>query len=120
MTTERFPIWLARQLDRRNWSQTDLAKKVGTNSSVVSRWVRGERIPSTRSVEKIAEAFDVDPDYVLAISGHRPNDLDDEDELKEELVAMIEAHPKPVSDRLIIAIRSILELDAAGSGDQSR
>lgn len=110
MPTERFPLWLARQLDRRKWSQTEFASRIGTNSSVVSRWVRGERVPDTKSVDKIADVLGYDVDFVLALAGHRPAMEIDEDDLRAELHALIDAHPGPIAEDVIDAVRAVLAL----------
>ena len=41
---------------RAGLSQKDLAERVGTTPSVISRWESGRAEPSTRSMKRIAEA----------------------------------------------------------------
>lgn len=80
MTKERFPSWLARQLDRKEWSQSELARRIETSSSVVNRWVRGERVPDTKSIDRLADVFNADVDRLLTMTGHRPDFEDDADD----------------------------------------
>lgn len=105
MSTEAFPDWLKRQLIRREWSQADLARKLDIGSGMVSRWARGERVPSSDSCERIAEALGVDADYVLALAGHRPA-IHEDDPTTAAIVSLVRKI-KWTEDRN--PIRSMLE-----------
>jgi len=39
---------LKAELARRDWSQNELARKLGTDSAVVSRWMTGQRTPELK------------------------------------------------------------------------
>jgi transcriptional regulator with XRE-family HTH domain len=51
---------------QRDWSQGDLAKKIGTSAAIVGRYERGEMTPSIDVARNIANAFGVTLDYLLA------------------------------------------------------
>ena len=42
-----FQKYLNKELYKRDWSQRELAGKVGVHESLVSRWMKGERVPNT-------------------------------------------------------------------------
>jgi len=44
---------------KRGWSQTELAKAVGSRQPVISRLERGEGNPSLSTLRKIAQAFNL-------------------------------------------------------------
>ena len=44
---------------KRGWSQTELAKAVGTRQPVISRLERGEGNPSLHTLQRIAKALDL-------------------------------------------------------------
>ena len=48
-----------------NWSQADLAKKIGTSAPIVGRYEREEIKPSIDVASKIADALDVTLDYLV-------------------------------------------------------
>lgn len=89
MKHESFGAWLGRQLLRREWSQADLARATGISSGRISEWVRGTRLPNSESAIRLADALHEDPDYVLALSGHRPAALTDDDPEIAAVVATV-------------------------------
>lgn len=101
MSEQQFAHWLSDQMRSRDWNQVELAAKIGTHSSVVSRWVRGERVPDTKSIDKIADVFGLPVDVVLTVAGHRPNvedlDVDDPRELLAERIRRIELRDDDIS-----------------------
>ena len=72
------------------WSQTDLAKKIGTSAPIVGRYEREEIKPSIDVASKIADALDVTLDYLLGKSDEMVLDkknlqrLSDIEQLPEE------------------------------------
>ena len=46
---------------RKNWTQGDLAKALGITHVNVAQWENGTRNPKTETLERIAEALDIDP-----------------------------------------------------------
>jgi transcriptional regulator with XRE-family HTH domain len=88
LTEPDIPTWLRRQLARRDWTAADLARRLDVPSARVSEWITGKRRPNPQTCIRLADAFDVDLDTVLAIAGHRsvPVPLDDP---KADLIALI-------------------------------
>src|SRR5437762_3640819 len=56
---------LAEVRDLANLSQTDLAKRLGISSSLVSHWESGIRVPSESQVMELSRALGVSLDYLL-------------------------------------------------------
>jgi len=70
------------ELIRRQWSISDLARKIDSQPSLVSRWMQGQR-PNTESIAMIGNALSLDILKLLELAGHIPvgllNAEDDED-----------------------------------------
>ncbi|MBR1911711.1 MAG: helix-turn-helix domain-containing protein [Treponema sp.] len=47
-------------------SQKELASRIGVSEVTVSRWLNGERNPSVRTVEKLAEVLETSASYLLS------------------------------------------------------
>lgn len=110
MREETFSRWIRRQLDRREWSQADLARKLNVSPSVVNRWLLGTRIPSPAYCDLIADALSVDLDIVLFQAGHRPMPKRiDPDDPKLEIQGLVDR-----VDWSVPAIRAAIDRVIAG------
>ena len=54
-----FGAWLGDSMRGRGLSQADLARTVGVADAQVSRWRRGQVVPSVHSLQRIADTFGV-------------------------------------------------------------
>jgi transcriptional regulator with XRE-family HTH domain len=66
---EEFALWLANQLDERNYSNNAFAKRIGVAQSSVSYWTTGHVIPNPDNCRRIADALGVPRDEVLRRAG---------------------------------------------------
>jgi transcriptional regulator with XRE-family HTH domain len=83
---EGFPLWLQRRLQERDWTITDLARAMGVQTSLISRWMAGRQKPTAESANRIAEVLQISVDEVLTEAGLRPVLVTDEDPRRAELV----------------------------------
>ena len=58
-TASPFGEWLTATMRSRDLSQAALARTVGVADAQVSRWRRGQVVPSVRHLQRLAEALDV-------------------------------------------------------------
>lgn len=68
---EEFAAFVRSELRRREWVQSDLARRAGVPTGSLTRWLNGTRRPKPESVLRLADALNADPDAVLAMVGHR-------------------------------------------------
>lgn len=86
--SQDFAQWFKTQLARRDWNQSDFARKTGISQTTVSTWVRGRSVPDPASCDTIADAFLLGLDDVLTHAGHRPGALRS-DEAGEAVTRMV-------------------------------
>jgi len=55
---------------KNNWSQTDLAGKLGITRSSVNAWELGISTPSTSTIIQLSNIFHVPSDYILEINNN--------------------------------------------------
>lgn len=68
---------ILRQLrDERNWSQKQLADKLGISDSQVAHYETEDRLPSLQVLIDISRTFGVTTDYLLGLSSDRDCWLD--------------------------------------------
>ncbi|MDR1116746.1 MAG: helix-turn-helix domain-containing protein [Oscillospiraceae bacterium] len=65
----RFRIKALRK--EKGYSQSELAKIIGISQSAVASWESGVRIPTSDTLQQLAEFFEVSVDYLLGRSGDR-------------------------------------------------
>ncbi len=69
MSSEHFGKWLERELEKRSWSMSELARRCDVSHPTISRVVGGVRDPSPDLCRAIAEAFDMPEERVFRIAG---------------------------------------------------
>jgi transcriptional regulator with XRE-family HTH domain len=89
-----FGQWLSGLLKVRGMSQGELARRIEVPRSTVSKWVRGEHVPSRDSCDKIALALGIPFEEVAAAAGHMvPTETFSRGPVKDRLVELIERIP---------------------------
>ena len=91
---EPLQMMIRNELDRRDWSPSDLGRAIGSQPSLISRWFQGQR-PNTESLERIAKALDLDVRQLLVLAKHMPPDPEednDDPELASLILTIRKAH----------------------------
>src|SRR5215211_2043513 len=85
----RFAGWLSATMQSRGLSQAQLARSVGVADTQVSRWRRGQVVPTVQYLQRIADAFGVDRVTLDQLVGYPVAEAraDGEPELEAELQA---------------------------------
>ena len=86
---------------RRGWNYAEFAEAVGTDGSVVSRWIRDRR-PSSQMTRQMAERLGVDEDELMVIVGHRSEQRTDETPELADLIAKLRQIPMSRDSYLIL------------------
>lgn len=72
--TASFGTWLHSKISERGWTQAEAAKQLGVSPPTVGRWLKG-RTPEAAYLERVADVFVSDYDYVATLAGVRPREL---------------------------------------------
>ena len=64
--------FLRELMRRRGLLSSHLAAEIGISHSTVSRWLKGQDVPSTKSCWRLAEYSGVPLQKILSLSGHVP------------------------------------------------
>ncbi len=89
----------------KNWSQTQLAQKMGIHQNQVSAYERARNIPSTEVLIKLADIFAVSLDYLAFEAEDKPAKVDIKD---RDLLRRFEEVDK-LSDKDKGTIKEILD-----------
>lgn len=70
VAARRYGDWVSEQLQRRNWTQADLARRAGLKKQTVGSIVRGAATqPTAWQIAAIARVFRVEPNEVFELAG---------------------------------------------------
>lgn len=69
-----FSDWLLLELNDREWTQADLARKAKIKTATLSRIMTGARNAGKQTAESIATALDYPPEFVFRMAGILPPD----------------------------------------------
>lgn len=72
METIAFITWLQSELDKRGWSQADLARAIRMTTATVSRVMSGDRKPGIEFLIALAGALKVPPEEIYRAAGLLP------------------------------------------------
>lgn len=56
---KNFSVWLSQMLERRGWSQAELARRTGVSTATVSRLLSKTRHPSAIMCDRFGETLDI-------------------------------------------------------------
>jgi len=106
---KNFGSWLQSELDKREWTQADLARRSGMNSALVSYLTNGTRKLGLSSAIILSKTLRVPIETILAEAGHiqQPS----QNEAKEsQLLYLFRLLPEDEQDRMIAYIEAILNM----------
>lgn len=62
---DKIAVIIANLRKEKGWSQVELANESGVSREMISKYERGQAIPSVDAAKKIADAFSVSLDYLV-------------------------------------------------------
>ncbi len=69
MSSKHFSDWLEKEIEKRGWSMSELARRSNVSRPAISRVVSGERGAGSALCRAIAQAFDMPEEKVFRIAG---------------------------------------------------
>lgn len=78
-----FSEWLQKELNKRKWRPTDLAKRANISDAAVSRILKGERKADTDSLKAIAKALNISAEQIFRHAGLLPPENESDDWVEE-------------------------------------
>lgn len=90
---------------RQDWSQTQLAERMGVSNSYISRIESGVRVPTRKTIIRLSETLDLDnddEDLLLASAGHDPSgdSLLANEPVVVQLLGVLSRAPDDIADDL--------------------
>lgn len=111
---------IKRLRQERNWTQGELAQKIGIQQKQISAYERGVNFPSTEVLLKLAEIFDVSLDYLAFDKANTASKVHVKDRellrFFEIIDQMEESEKKTVKEmlNLVVIKQKVKELSGVG------
>jgi plasmid maintenance system antidote protein VapI len=83
----KFSEWLNEQLTSKQVKSTQLAKGIGLSYAAVYSLTKELRNPGPETVVKIANYFEIDPDWLLELADHRKPLINSQNSKEQESVS---------------------------------
>src|SRR6266508_3337793 len=81
--SHKFRDWLLNEMDKRGWSQSDLARSADLNRAVINKLLNGQSIPRPSTLAALARAFKIPVELIYRVSGLLP-EIPESESLIEE------------------------------------
>lgn len=80
-----FSEWLQAEMDKRGWSQSDLARAADLNRAVVNKLLNGKSHPQPSTLEAISRALKIPLETIYRVAGLLPANPDNDDAMEEAM-----------------------------------
>src|SRR5215207_2271622 len=80
-----FSEWLQAEMDRRGWSQSDLARASDLNRAVINKLLNGKSHPQPATLEAISRALRIPIEIIYRAAGLLPSNPDHDDAVEEAI-----------------------------------
>jgi transcriptional regulator with XRE-family HTH domain len=80
-----FSEWLQSEMDKRGWSQSDLARSADLNRAVINKLLNGKSHPQPVTLEAISRALKIPVETIYRAAGLLPANMDNDDATDEAM-----------------------------------
>jgi len=80
-----FSEWLQAEMDKRGWSQSDLARYADLNRAVINKLLNGKSNPQPPTLEAISRALRIPIEITYRAAGLLPSTPDNDDAVEEAI-----------------------------------
>lgn len=80
-----FSEWLQIEMDKRGWSQSDLARYADLNRAVINKLLNGKSHPQPPTLEAISRALKIPLETTYRAAGLLPANPDNDDAMEEAM-----------------------------------
>lgn len=116
---ENFEQWLEEELSKRGWTKADFARKAGIRYASLSRVMSGSRGIGPDMCIAIAEALNLQADYVFRMAGLLPPDAgESQDPEIQEILGILGTMAPEERERILRMIRAYA--DTVETQEQAR
>jgi transcriptional regulator with XRE-family HTH domain len=106
----KFNDWLNKEMNKRGWSQSDLARSSELNRAVINKLLNGQTLPRPATLEAIARALKAPVEQVYRMAGLLP-EIPESESYLEEVMHHIRRIQNPQHRATILLLIKALTLE---------
>jgi transcriptional regulator with XRE-family HTH domain len=100
--------WLQAELETRGWTQSELSRRSGLSSAMISTVLSGKAAPGIRFCRKVARAAGTSPEKLMHLAGLLPP-VPDDTPLVREAVFLLSQLPVDIQEIVLDQLRGLVE-----------
>ena len=104
----QFPEWLQMEMDKRGWSQSDLARSADLNRAVINKLLNGKSHPQPATLEAISRALKIPIEVTYRAAGLLPTTPDNDDTLDEAIHVLRSIHSTHRKTTAIALLKALI------------
>ncbi|HSJ88404.1 MAG TPA: helix-turn-helix transcriptional regulator [Anaerolineales bacterium] len=104
----QFPEWLQMEMDKRGWSQSDLARSADLNRAVINKLLNGKSHPQPATLEAISRALKIPIEVTYRAAGLLPTTPDNDDTLDEAIHVLRSIHSTQRKTTAIALLKALI------------
>lgn len=105
----QFKNWILQEMDKREWSQADLARYANLNRAVINKLLNGQAtMPRPSTLDAIARAFKIPVEKIYRIAGLLPSIPENEDFTEEALHLLNQIQDPKHRSTILLLIKAFI------------
>ncbi len=109
----KFALRIEQLLAEKNWSQSELARRVGVSAQAVQQWIKATSTPRQKTLAKLATATGLPEHWFFMDEAPSVEELNQDDTVRDErereLLSLFRKLPERQKQPLLLELRSTVE-----------
>ena len=104
-----FSEWLQAEMNKRGWSQSDLARAADLNRAVINKLLNGKSHPQPSTLEAISRALKIPVEIIYRAAGLLPANSDHDETVEEALYVLKNIHSAQRKATAVALLRALMD-----------
>lgn len=103
-----FSEWLQAEMDKRGWSQSDLARSSDLNRAVINKLLNGKSHPQPTTLEAISRALKIPIEMTYRAAGLLPNNTENDENIEEAIYVLKNIHSSQRKATAVALLKALI------------
>ncbi len=103
-----FSEWLQAEMNKRGWSQSDLARYADLNRAVINKLLNGKSHPQPLTLQAISRALKIPIEITYRAAGLLPSNSENDDTIEEAIYVLKSIQSAPRKATAIALLKALI------------